>query len=53
VLVSVESINALQRAYPNYFADTGVFVQLMTQALEGRSKVVSAAQRQLEFFTSG
>lgn len=49
VLVSVESINALQRAYPNYFADTGVFVQLMTQALEGRSKVVSLAQRQLEF----
>ena len=38
VLVSVESINALARAYPNYFADTRLFTELMIQALEGRSR---------------
>lgn len=38
VLVSVESISALHKAYPNYFADTGVFVQLLDQALTGRAR---------------
>lgn len=38
VLVSVESISALGKAYPNYFADTRVFMQLMKQALSGRSR---------------
>ncbi|HJW80154.1 MAG: RelA/SpoT domain-containing protein [Microvirga sp.] len=35
VLVSVESVAALPRAYPNYFADTRVFVTLLLQALSG------------------
>ena len=38
VLVSVESVNNLGRAYPNYFADTRVFLQLMQQALSGHSR---------------
>lgn len=35
VLVSVESLSALQRAYPNYFADTRMFVELLHQELTG------------------
>jgi ppGpp synthetase/RelA/SpoT-type nucleotidyltranferase len=35
VLVAVDSVAALQRAYPNYFADTRVFVELLNQALQG------------------
>lgn len=35
VLVSVESIAALRKAYPNYYADTDTFVYLVEQALEG------------------
>jgi len=31
VLVSVESISSLRRAYPNYFLETGVFIQAVTQ----------------------
>lgn len=38
VLVAVDSITALQRAYPNYFADTRVFVELLIQALAGYQK---------------
>lgn len=38
VLVSVESVNNLGRAYPNYFADTRVFLQLLRQALSGHSR---------------
>lgn len=34
VLVSVESIRYLQRAYPNYFADTRRFVQELKQAIK-------------------
>ena len=50
VLVSVDSISALQKAYPNYFADTRVFMQLLSQALSGRSRgVVIPATGQLEF----
>lgn len=33
VLVSVDSLASLRRAYPNYFADTRAFLQLMNQAL--------------------
>jgi transposase len=33
VLVSVNSIASLRRAYPNYFADTHIFVGLLRQAL--------------------
>jgi hypothetical protein len=36
VLVSVESLASLERAYPNYFADTRMFVELLNQALKGR-----------------
>jgi hypothetical protein len=41
VLVSVDSIIALQRAYPNYFADTRVFVQLLNQALSGHARGIT------------
>ena len=34
VLVSVDSIVALQRAYPNYFLDTTVFLQALQRALK-------------------
>ena len=33
VLVQVSSIDALRRAYPNYFADTSVFVAALRQAI--------------------
>lgn len=35
VLVSVENINALKRAYPNYFLDTNLFSSLVARALKG------------------
>lgn len=35
VLVSVDSIAALRRAYPNYYLDTDVFVQLVEDVLHG------------------
>jgi hypothetical protein len=38
VLVSVGSLAALERAYPNYFADTRVFLELLTQALSGHQR---------------
>jgi ppGpp synthetase/RelA/SpoT-type nucleotidyltranferase len=34
VLVSVDSVDALRRAYPNYFLDTGVFVVLLNETLK-------------------
>lgn len=34
VLVTVQSVNALQRAYPNYFLDTTVFVQSIEAVLD-------------------
>jgi len=40
VLVSVDSISALGKAYPNYFADTRLFLELMEQALSGRSQTI-------------
>ena len=33
VLVSVDSVSALRRAYPNYFADTHVFIGLVREVL--------------------
>jgi hypothetical protein len=33
VLVSVDSMDSLRRAYPNYFLDTGVFVGVMEEIL--------------------
>jgi ppGpp synthetase/RelA/SpoT-type nucleotidyltranferase len=48
VLVSVESVNNLSRAYPNYFADTRVFLQLMQQALSGHSRGIVVPPIQLE-----
>lgn len=33
VLVSVDSIASLRRAYPNYFLDTGAFADLLEEAL--------------------
>lgn len=42
VLVSVESVNSLHKAYPNYFADTRVFLELMNQAIAGRTRGISA-----------
>jgi hypothetical protein len=38
VLVSVDSLAALPRAYPNYFADTRVFLELLSQALSGQQR---------------
>lgn len=35
VLVSVADINALKRAYPNYFMDTARFVQIFERVLKG------------------
>jgi hypothetical protein len=35
VLVSVENINALRRAYPNYFLDTNLFSNLVARVLKG------------------
>lgn len=35
VLVSVDSFTALQRAYPNYFLDTQLFLGIVEQALAG------------------
>jgi hypothetical protein len=40
VLVSVDSLAALQRAYPNYFLDTRVFIGLVKDALEGKPLVI-------------
>jgi ppGpp synthetase/RelA/SpoT-type nucleotidyltranferase len=37
VLVSVDSIASLRRAYPNYFLDTGAFADLLEEALSGLS----------------
>ncbi|GAW41810.1 GTP pyrophosphokinase YjbM [Brevundimonas sp. SH203] len=35
VLVSVDNVNALRRAYPNYFLDTNLFSSLVARALKG------------------
>ncbi|HTY48371.1 MAG TPA: hypothetical protein VMB48_01625 [Steroidobacteraceae bacterium] len=37
VLVSVENIAILKRAYPNYFLDTGAFVNIVRETLPKHS----------------
>jgi hypothetical protein len=37
VLVSVDSVDALRRAYPNYFLDTGLFIDALDRALRMRN----------------
>jgi hypothetical protein len=49
VLVSVDSLAALERAYPNYFADTRVFATLLEQALSGQPGKVAPTQLKLNF----
>lgn len=47
VLVSVESIAALQRAYPNYFLDTRLFRQILAETVRTTSipkKIVKGGQ---------
>lgn len=39
VLVSVDSINALRRAYPNYFLDTGRFVSEVQRLINTKRRV--------------
>ncbi len=34
VLVSVESLGDLKRAYPNYFADTAIFISILDECME-------------------
>lgn len=38
VLVSVGSLASLKRAYPNYFADTDVFIGIVTEAIRANEK---------------
>lgn len=40
VLVSVESISALRRAYPNYYLDTSLFLSLVERALKGDFRMI-------------
>lgn len=40
VLVSVDSLASLQRAYPNYFLDTRVFIGLVKDALERKPLII-------------
>ena len=47
VLVSVDSLAALERAYPNYFADTRMFIDLLDQTLSGQPGPVSQGQLRL------
>jgi hypothetical protein len=48
VLVSVESLAALEKAYPNYFADTRIFLELMNQALTGQARGIMVPPLKLE-----
>lgn len=48
VLVSVESVNALSKAYPNYFADTGLFSSLMKQTVAGKRRPLELSGVKLE-----
>jgi hypothetical protein len=48
VLVSVDSIRNVQRAYPNYFADTRLFVEVLKRVI--RNKKGSIDRRQLPLF---
>ena len=48
VLVSVDRLTALERAYPNYFADTRVFLELLDQTLIGEEEEISTEPLRLE-----
>lgn len=50
VLVSVDSIDALRRAYPNYFLDTGVFLNLMEETLKSERLPRKRTKSQMELF---
>jgi hypothetical protein len=50
VLVSVDSIDALRRAYPNYFLDTGVFLRLMEETLKSVRLPKRLTKRQMDLF---
>ena len=39
VLVSVDSISSLRRAYPNYFLDTHVFIEAVKEAVSGQLRL--------------
>jgi hypothetical protein len=38
VLVSVDTLAELRRAYPNYYADTRLFIELLRDALGGQGR---------------
>ena len=44
VLVAVDSLADLPRAYPNYYADTNVFLELLAQARSGRMKRIGSTK---------
>lgn len=48
VLVSVDSVTALERAYPNYYADTRVFRELLSQTLSKRPGPIKVPPRPRE-----
>lgn len=48
VLVSVGSVGALAKAYPNYFADTRVFLSLLKQSLSGKSRGIKFSDIKLD-----
>jgi hypothetical protein len=50
VLVSVDSMAALRRAYPNYFLDTKVFVDLMNETLKSTHTPPKRSGNQLSLF---
>lgn len=53
VLVSVDSLDAVRKAYPNYFLDTQVFVRLIreaTRTLSPPPRATKAPGRQLNLF---
>ena len=47
VLVSVGSVGSLAKAYPNYFADTRVFLNLLRQSLSGKSRGIKVSDVKL------
>jgi hypothetical protein len=55
VLVSVDSLDAVRKAYPNYFLDTDVFVRLIREATRTLSPPPRAKRapdkRQLNLFS--
>jgi len=46
VLVSVDSMNSLRQAYPNYFLDTGVFLKVLQEILEKPKAIAKSKRRQ-------